>query len=893
MMRRLLPLAFVLLAMLAGAGCDYLKSPEKRVDDAQALFAQGEPRRALIELRNALKDRPDMPRARLLLAEVALWLGDQGAAERELRAVPAEYEPARRADLGLRLDLAAGRNAEVLAGLGRITAEQPATLWLYRGMARQGLGKVAEAESDFRAAIARDPKLVAAQAAIVEMRAVQNDLNGAFELSRALTRDYPESALAWFTRGAMLARGASLREAQDALERAAVLAPKQLEVLKQVALLVTLTEVQIANREIDKARASADVLARVAPGSPISALNSARVTMASNDFAGAAVELRRVVNRAPNFSRARFLLGVALAAQGNLSQASQELTTLLEQTPTNVEARQLLAQVRLRLEDPDSALRVLVPALDVAGDDQVVNQLFEAARQQLGDSARSLTLIEREYEKAPGNQGLKMQLAAAYVRANQGEKALALLRSGDAKERDPLADRLLLAATSQAEGEAAARRKLNEMLAARPNDTELVLMAAQMHMAAREFPRARQLLQDVLQRNPDHSGVRLALARSQLMSGDRAAGVENLNQLRTRDPKATAARLLLAQLALQRDDAKEAGILIDEAVKGSERLAETQNAAGLIYLESGRYDSAIEHFLAGTTTDPSDATLWLNLGRAQFALEQNEAARESLQRALKLRANWLPAEGALAFLELQTGNSAAALKRVDALKTALPHDVDVLVLEADVHAALHQFAEADRALLLAARRQPSAQLAAKHYQVRLAGELPKPVEPLEQWIAAHPDDLRTRNMLAEAYVRAGDRQKAAQQYETLLAREPRDPIALNNLAWLYLELRDRRAIDTARRASALAPNAPAISDTLGWVLIQNGAVTEGLSHLQRAVEGDPRNEDMQYHYAAGLAKAGKSADAQVRLSALLREKTAFSSRNEAEELLKSLNKAQP
>jgi putative PEP-CTERM system TPR-repeat lipoprotein len=479
------------------------------------------------------------------------------------------------------------------------------------------------------------------------------------------------------------------------------------------------------------------------------------------------------------------------------------------------------------------------------------------------------------------------------VSANQGEKALALLRTGDAVGRDPLANRLLLAATAQVEGEAAARRKLDEMLATRPNDTELVLMAAQMHLAAREYPRARQLLQDVLQRNPAHSGVRLALARVQLLSGDRDAAVENLNLLRARDPKATAARLLLAQIALQRDDAKEAGTLIDEAVKGSDRLAETQNAAGLIYLETGRYDSAIAQFLAGTATDPSDATLWLNLGRAQFALEQNEAARESLQRALKQRANWLPAEGALAFLELQTGNSTAALKRVDALKTARPHDVEVLVLEADVRAALQQFAEADRALLLAARRQPSAALAAKHYQLRLAGELPKPVEPLEQWIAAHPDDLRTRNMLAEAYVRGGARQQAAQQYETILAREPRDAISLNNLAWLYLELQDRRAVDTARRASALAPNAPAISDTLGWVLVQNGAVSEGLTHLQRAAEGAPRNDDIQYHYAAGLAKAGKVADAQSRLTTLLSEKATFSSRSEAEELLKSLNKAQP
>jgi putative PEP-CTERM system TPR-repeat lipoprotein len=615
--------------------------------------------------------------------------------------------------------------------------------------------------------------------------------------------------------------------------------------------------------------------------------------MGSNDFAGAAVELRRVVNRAPQFTRARFLLGVALAAEGNLSQANQELTTVIDQVPQNMEARQLLAQVRMRLEDPDSALRVLVPALDELGDDRMVNQLFDAAREQLGDTTRSLTLIEREYSKAPDNKGLRLQLAAAYVRTRQGAKALELLRKADNSAPDPALDRLLLAATAQVEGTEGARRKLDQMLAARPDDADLVLTAAQIQMAMGELARARKLLEDALGRNPEHNGLRLALARVQLASGDRAAGVENLTQLRQRDAHAIEARLLLAQLALQRDDAKEAGALIAEAVSGSPRVADTRNAAGLIYLATARYDSAIEHFRAGTEADPSNPMLWLNLGRSQLALEQYEAARVALQRALALQANWLPAEGALTYLELQTGNSDNALKRVDALKTARPQDPGVYILDAEVRAALHQYAEADRALTQAASRQPSADIAEKSYQVRTTGKLPKPTEQLEKWVAAHPEDLRTRNSLAEAFARAGQRQGAVEQYEAMVARQPRDPVALNNLAWLYFETGDRRAVETARRAVALAPDAPAIADTLGWVLVQTGSVNEGLGLLQKCVEREPRNSDMQYHYAAALAKAGKSADAVPRLRTLLEGNAEFASRSEAEELLKRLNKAQP
>ena len=73
-------------------------------------------------------------------------------------------------------------------------------------------------------------------------------------------------------------------------------------------------------------------LARIAPGSPVAGLESARVLMASNDFSGAAVELRRIVTSTPQFTHARFLLGISLAAQGNLAQANQDRVAALERS---------------------------------------------------------------------------------------------------------------------------------------------------------------------------------------------------------------------------------------------------------------------------------------------------------------------------------------------------------------------------------------------------------------------------------------------------------------------------------------------------------------------------------------------------------------------------------
>ena len=62
-------------------------------------------------------------------------------------------------------------------------------------------------------------------------------------------------------------------------------------------------------------------------------------------------------------------------------------------------------------------------------------------------------------------------------------------------------------------------------------------------------------------------------------------------------------------------------------------------------------------FKEGTAADAANPLLWMNLGRAQLGLNQSGLARESLEKALSLQPNWLPAVGALAFLEVQEGES--------------------------------------------------------------------------------------------------------------------------------------------------------------------------------------------------------------------------------------------
>jgi cellulose synthase operon protein C len=905
--------------LLVSGGCDYFVSPETRVERAEKYLAQGEHRRALLELKNALKQKPGLDHGRLLLAQTALWLGDPASAERELQLVPATVDPAQRNDLALRIDLSQRRFQKVL--------DVPGLAPLYRGLALQGLGRVADAEQAFREAT-RDstaaPALhIEAEMGVAESLAAQQSLPQALELTRHVTTEHADSALAWFVHGALLARS-NLAEADKALLRARALAPGQLDVMRQIALVATHADVQLALHDVAGAKDSSAALNRLAGGSPLAVLIGARVSMSGNDYVAAAADLRRLVNSVPNFVQARFLLGVVLMTQGSLEQASNELGQVVKLAPGNLEARQLLAQVRLRLEDPDGALRVLVPALQANAADESLAALVGAASAQRGGGKHAPELLERALKEAPDNHALQLQLASAYLQAGDADKALELLRRTENAGADVRRQALLLGAIVKAEGPASAERQIEKMLAANPGDASLLNLAAAWYVGAQNADRARALLGDALARaprqtallftlaqleartqhpeaataalerllaiDPGHTPARLALAQLALARGDRQAAKTQLETLRAKDKRAVDARLMLARIALGSDDTRAAAQLVEEALAGSDDAARTRADAGLLYLEAARYEQASAHFREGTTADPSNAALWLQLGRAQLGLDQLDAARESLQRALTLRPGWLPAEGAIIFLELQNGNRVVADQRITKLRETRPKDPEVLLLEGEVRAALGQYGESVKAFAAVAQLRPSSDVTARLYKARVAAKDAQAEETLESWLREHPDDLPLHVMVAEAYARADLPRKAAEHYEAVVARRPDHAPSLNNLAWLYFEAKDERALATARRANAASPESAAISDTLGWILVESGQTAEGLTHLKRAAQAPLADPEIDYHLAAALAKNGEPAEALVKLNNLLKSKREFSSRQAAERLRDDLSK---
>jgi uncharacterized protein (TIGR03790 family) len=151
---------------------------------------------------------------------------------------------------------------------------------------------------------------------------------------------------------------------------------------------------------------------------------------------------------------------------------------------------------------------------------------------------------------------------------------------------------------------------------------------------------------------------------------------------------------------------------------------------------------------------------------------------------------------------------------------------------------------------------------------RAKGDVPGAIAALESATAADDkvrDGFSTLGML---YEQTGQAAKARVAYQRALENNPKDLVALNNLAYAIAvtDHKPAEALPLAERAYTLANGAGLVADTLGWIkhLLGDEAA---LPLLERAVKENPGRVDVQLHVAAAYAAAGRRQEAAKALQA--------------------------
>ena len=155
-------------------------------------------------------------------------------------------------------------------------------------------------------------------------------------------------------------------------------------------------------------------------------------------------------------------------------------------------------------------------------------------------------------------------------------------------------------------------------------------------------------------------------------------------------------------------------------------------------------------------------------------------------------------------------------------------------------------------------------------------------------LADRPNDTVFRSYLAEQAIRSKDFKAAVALYQAVVAQQPNDVAALNNLAWASGQLGDAKAISYGERALQLAPNSPLVLDTVGVLLVDKGETAKGLEYLTRAVSLAPDRPDILLNYAKALLKAGRQEDARKELTRLQSIEQDYPGKSEVAALLKQI-----
>jgi cellulose synthase operon protein C len=909
-------------ATVSLAGCLDTASPAERVVRAQRHVEGGEYRLAMIDLKTALAKEPDNRVARLALGEVSLTLGDLPSAERELRLAMQLGATADEAYPALARTLVAQRAYEkALTEIDPARCTSPDAkrdVYQSQGDALLELSRARDAMTAYESALALDAKAVGAHLGrarahyeIGGMTAAKASLDAAYELGG--TR--PETVLAH--------AGLLLKDRQYAAAEALyaqLSAPEsRTDPLRRQMALAGLIDSRLGQGNLGGAVASADAMLQAAPQDPIAMYLRARVHFAAGRHGEARPLLERILAGDPQNVPSRLLLGAVNLAQGNLGQADDYLTTVLAADPHNVLARRILAETRLRQDKPEAAIEILGPALATGRADLL--PLAAAASLAAGDSDGGIALLDRGARASDPRTAV--EIAAAYDRLGRRDRAIALLESLPAGSvAGHRRERLLIAAKLRERDMAGALAIAREIVERVPREADAhvvlgsVLLAASGGDEARgSFERALELdagnlvaalhlaRLDFLARKLDTSEARLralpvakqadwrivaALADIEVARGRVDAALALIEQARERAPEAIEPRIALARFHLGARHFDRAVVYAREAVAISDRNPAAVGLLGLALAGAGEVDASAAEFERLVRTAPRSASARSMLARLYLAAGRADEAKRAVDASLALDPQFVPALALSAELAAMRGDIEGARGILAQIQKAEPEGVAAQVLAGDLSARQGDFAKAVQAYSAAAKRAPNSALAMREHAARRAGRLGDETAPLVKWLEVHPDDAGVRTILAQAEQGSGRTVEAIGHYERALAVAPDNVIALNNLAWLYHERRDARALDLARRAFERAPERAEIADTYGWMLLASGEVQQAIGVLEKAAAAEPGSAEIAFHYAAALHRAGRLDDSREVLTQALEDGKPFTGRADAAALLEKL-----
>jgi superkiller protein 3 len=311
--------------------------------------------------------------------------------------------------------------------------------------------------------------------------------------------------------------------------------------------------------------------------------------------------------------------------------------------------------------------------------------------------------------------------------------------------------------------------------------------------------------------------------------------------------------------------------------------------------DANRLDEAIADYRQALDLNPNWEEGWWSLGTLYYDSDHYEQAKDALRRLVRLQPNAPPALGLLGLCEFETGEYEQALKHIQASlgssaardtqmqQVLLYHEALLLTRTGRFDEALGKYAffmshgmPKEDILLsigLAVLRAPliprdveqgqkeAYVLAGKAAYLRMTGAQPQAEAAFAELLRRFPNFPNVHYSYGLSIL-ANDPNGAIQEFEREVATRPTNSAANAMLGWMLLKRNEfAAALPYAKRAAEVDPRSPIAQFVYGRLLVENGAVEQGIDHLKTAEQIDPEFLESHLSLATAYSRLGRMTEA--------------------------------
>jgi tetratricopeptide (TPR) repeat protein len=507
------------------------------------------------------------------------------------------------------------------------------------------------------------------------------------EMVLEATRAHPDEVKPHLILSAYRSRLGDSQGALAAAEAALEVEPGNLAArLRKAELLVEMGFREDDVEKISSGRSIVNAILSKDEADPGALFVKAKIDLADRDPDAAIASLRRALDVRPQWAQAHFVLGSAMFAAGERTEARSELVRALEIDANLIDARRVLTQVHTSMGEHESA---------VAEGRRVLKERPDAFR-------------------------TRILVAQSLIRMGQVDEGLAELRSIPMEDRGAEAHyalgRVLLI---QGDVEAA-RQELLLAVEMEPSNDDILGELLKIDASQGRLPEAQERIHAALAEDPDNSSLIRLEGLGLIAAGDAAGAEKSLRRAIELNRNDLEAYQSLVRLLAATGRAQDVLSVYEQALEARPESATLHLIVGTLHEQAGRQALAIEHYEQAARFDPGLGAAKNNLA---YLLAEREAdldrALDLAQEAKSLLPNSANAADTLGWVLYKKNIPSAAIPYLKEAESGLPQD-DLTVGVVRHHLALAYEANGepakaraviDRALdeleqLLAARRQP-------------------------------------------------------------------------------------------------------------------------------------------------------------------------------------------